>query len=261
MKNSMNQAFCAPSIGRALITGASRRVGRAIAIELARCGMNLELTYRRSRDECEECARLAQESGRSGGFSITTTITQLDLSDLAQVDALGVAIAKRGVDVVVHNASSMDATPLGSMTALDFERLYRVEVVAPMRLTQALAPVLARSALAAKGAVVFLSDAHALGIPRAGFAGYLVAKAAVRALAQQFAVELAPDVRVHCVAPGVVMWPENFPDATKTAILSRTPLARAGTAHEAAQLVRFLALEASYLTGETIRIDGGRSLR
>ncbi len=257
----MNQAVCAPSIGSALITGAARRVGRATAIELARCGMNLELTYRRSRAECEECASLAHESARSGGFAITTNVTQLDLTDLAQVDAFGDVIAARGIDVVVHNASSLDATPLGSMTAQDFERLHRVEVVAPMRLTQALAPTLARSTLAAKGSVVFFSDAHALGIPRAGFAGYLVAKAAVRALAQQFAVELAPDVRVHCVAPGVVVWPEGFPDATKDVILSRTPLARAGTAHEAAQLVRFLALEATYLTGETIRIDGGRSLR
>jgi pteridine reductase len=83
----------------------------------------------------------------------------------------------------------------------------------------------------------------------------------VQTLARQLAVELAPKVRVHCVAPGVVMWPEDFSEEGKRAILERTPLGRAGTPEEVARLVRFLVMEATYLTGSTIAIDGGRALR
>jgi pteridine reductase len=144
--------------------------------------------------------------------------------------------------------------------------MYRAEVVSPALLTQSLRGALSQSRLPAGGAVVFYSDIYALGKPRVSFTPYIVAKAAVRALAEQFTVELAPAVRVHCIAPGVIAWPDDdAPGAVsaeiKQATLARTPLARAGTPEEAAKLVRFLVLEASYLTGVTIRIDGGRALR
>ena len=245
-----------------LITGASRRVGRATALEFARLGCGLVLTYRETQAECEETAELARAAARACGGSITVRCARLDLADLDAVDRFSLEIlAECSIDAIVHNASTYRATPFGTIRASDLEEMHRVEVVGPLLLTQSLRVMLERSSLAGGGAVVFYSDIYALGKPRAGFAAYILAKATVQTLAEQLAVELAPSVRVHCVAPGVVMWPEGFPEETKAAILARTPLGRAGTAEDAAKLVRFLVLEAPFMTGATIRLDGGRSLR
>jgi pteridine reductase len=248
-------------LGRALITGASRRVGRAIAVELAHAGFDLALTYRADRDGCEETARIAVDAARSAGMSVHADVAQLDLNAAAAVERFAQMAAAQPLDALIHNASTYRETPFGAITEADFAEMYRVEVVSPALLTQALAPALRRARLPIGGAVVFFSDIHALGRARPNFTPYLVAKAAVQSLAAQMAVELAPAVRVHCIAPGVIAWPDGFPEDAKPTILSRTPLARAGTPDEAAKLVRFLVLEASYLSGDTIRIDGGRALR
>lgn len=251
--------------GVALVTGASHRVGRAIARELARHGLGVLLTYRTREAECHETARLAIEDARAAGHVVTAAVRQLDLGDAAAVarfaEGVRAGCAGGALDCIVHNASAYEPTPIDTLTAAQVESMHRIEVVSPLVLTQALRAELARSKLDGGGAVVFFSDIHAIGRARPGFTAYLLAKAAVQTLAQQLAVELAPKVRVHCVAPGVIMWPEGFPDETKQAILARTPLGRAGTPEEAAKLVRFLVLEASYMTGETIAIDGGRGLR
>jgi len=251
--------------GVALVTGASHRVGRAIARELARHGLGVLLTYRTREAECHETARLAIEDARAAGHVVTAAVRQLDLGDTAAVarfaEGVRAGCAGGALDCIVHNASAYEPTPIDTLTAAQVESMHRIEVVSPLVLTQALRAELARSKLDGGGAVVFFSDIHAIGRARPGFTAYLLAKAAVQTLAQQLAVELAPKVRVHCVAPGVIMWPEGFPDETKQAILARTPLGRAGTPEEAAKLVRFLVLEASYMTGETIAIDGGRGLR
>jgi pteridine reductase len=264
----MSQAAPLPRapIGRALVTGASRRVGRATAIELARAGLDLALTYRSDESGCRETAALAAAAARESGFAIAPEILHLDLCDIASVERVAAALVPRGVDCIVHNASTYAPTAMGSIRTADFESMYRAEVVSPALLTQSLRGALSQSRLPAGGAVVFYSDIYALGKPRVSFTPYIVAKAAVRALAEQFTVELAPAVRVHCIAPGVIAWPDDdAPGAVsaeiKQATLARTPLARAGTPSEAAKLVRFLVLEASYLTGVTIRIDGGRALR
>lgn len=257
--------------GRALVTGASRRVGRATAVELASAGLGLELTYRTDEAGCAETAALAVAAARAHGWRIEVRTHRLDLSDPSSIDAFARAVTNgrapdAPLDAIVHNASSYAPTEFGAIGAADLESMYRAEVVSPCVLTQALRGALSRSGLPGGAAVVFYSDIYALGKPRAGFTPYLVAKAAVHALAEQLSVELAPAVRVHCVAPGVIAWPADdapgaVSDEVKRATLARTPLARAGTPEEAAKLVRFLVLEASYLTGNTVRIDGGRALR
>lgn len=259
-RESARDSYRAP-LGRALVTGASRRVGRAVAVELARSGLDLALTYRSDREGCEETARRVSDAAREAGYLITPTIAHLDLADISAVVRLQESLAGLDFDAIIHNASVYRATPLEALTSADLEEMYRVEVVAPVLLTKALAGTLGRSSLSGGGSVVFFSDIHALGRARPGFAAYLIAKSAARSAAEVLAVELAPTVRVHCIAPGVVDWPEGFEEAAKAPILARTPLARAGTPDETARLVRFLVLEASYLTGCTIRIDGGRALR
>jgi pteridine reductase len=258
----------------ALITGASHRVGRAISLELARAGFDLVLTYRSRAQECGETARLAKEAAQQAGFAISASTHALDLSDtkaaeeFARSRAAACGMGEGGgggtataIDVLVHNASEYRANTFGATSAQDLEVAHRVEVVSPFLMTQGLREPLSRSTLSGGASVIFFSDTYALGRARAGFTPYMIAKAAVETLARQLAVELAPKVRVHCIAPGVILWPDDFPSAAKDAILARTPLARTGTAEDAARLVRFLALEASFATGETIRIDGGRALR
>jgi pteridine reductase len=251
--------------GTALVTGASHRVGRAIACELARQGFGLLLTYRSRAAGCAETARLAEMEAGAAGHAISVRCDPLDLSDTAAATAFAADIAAaagdRALDAIVHNASAYEPHGFGSISAADLERMHRVEIVSPLLVTQALSPALSRSPRAGGGAVVLFSDVYTIARARPGFTPYMLAKAAVATLARQLAVELAPAVRVHCVAPGVVMWPDGFPDDAKREILARTPLGRAGTPDEAARLVRFLVLEATFSTGETIAIDGGRALR
>ncbi|MFM7259759.1 MAG: SDR family oxidoreductase [bacterium] len=253
--------------GTALVTGASHRVGRAIATELGRAGFGLVLTYRTRAEACAETARLAIEAARASGHTITARTEALDLGDVSAAEAFARRVAAsdgrgaRAIDLVVHNASEYVSAAFGAITRESIEAAQRVEVLSPLLMTQALRGSLAQSRLPGGGAVVFFSDTYALGRARAGFTPYMLAKSTVETLARQLAVEMAPSVRVHCIAPGVILWPEGFADAAKEAILARTPLARAGAAEDAARLVRFLALEAPFMTGETIRLDGGRALR
>lgn len=252
--------------GCALVTGASHRVGRAIAIELAQAGFGLVLTYRTRSSACRETARFCVEAAHARGHQIDASVAALDLSDAVGTERFGRELAARSrasrpIDLVVHNASMYQSAAFGSITLEEFERTQRVEIVSPLLLTQSLREALEASQLAGGASVVFFSDIHALERARPGFTPYLISKSGVATLARQLAVELAPRVRVHCIAPGVILWPDDFPDAAKEAILARTPLGRAGTAEDAAKLVRFLALEAPSMTGETIYLDGGRALR
>jgi pteridine reductase len=253
--------------GTVLVTGAAQRVGRAIALEFARQGFGLVLTYRSRPTECAETVRLAIDAARAAGHAVTAEAVALDLADTAAASRFGELLAERcrghgaALDAIVHNASAYEPTALRGIAADAVESMHRVEVVSPLLITERLTDALAASRLPGGGAVVFFSDVYALDRARAGFTPYMLAKAGVETLARQLAIELAPRVRVHCVAPGVILWPDGFPEETKQAILARTPLGRAGTAEEAARLVRFLVLEASFMTGGTIAIDGGRALR
>lgn len=253
--------------GTALVTGASHRVGRAIAVELARHGFGLVLTYRSRAAECAETARLAIEAGREAGHAVAAAVHALDLGDIGAVEEFAAVLDRASrasgaaLDCIVHNASNYEGGAFKGIAPAAVESMHRVEVVAPLILTERLSGALARSRLAGGGAVVLFSDAYALARARPGVTAYMLAKAGVETLARQLAVELAPRVRVHCVAPGVVLWPDGFPEDAKREILERTPLARAGTADEAARLVRFLVLEATFSTGGTVTIDGGRTLR
>ncbi len=243
----------------ALITGAARRVGRAIALELARTGFDLVLTcHTSSRD-----ARSLDRELRSIGCR--TCWLELDLADLNAVDAAARTLA-RGLprlDALVLNAATYSPTPLASLTPDEILDSYRVNAAAPLLLSARLAPLLAQSLLPSRPSVVALGDMHALGRPRKDHAAYLMSKAALHQMVRSLARELAPAIRVNAIAPGVIAFPDSGPESGGTFqrdYLARVPLARAGTPQDAASLVRWLILDASYVTGEIIRLDGGRWL-
>lgn len=243
----------------AMVTGAARRVGRAVALSLAGAGCDLVATYRTSRAEAES---LTEEAAALG---VSVRLEQVDLNDLEATQRL--ARAQAGdlprLDVLVHNASIYHPSPLEEVSAESALRAYRVNALAPLLLTRDLADLLRASPLPGGGAVVAMCDIHAMGRPRVGFSAYAMSKAALAELVRSLARDLAPRVRVSGVAPGVVAFPEHGYEAderAQQAYLSRVPLQRSGAPEDAAGVVRWLALEARYLTGEIVRLDGGRWL-
>ena len=243
----------------ALITGGAVRVGRAICLELARCGCDILLTYLTRPDAAAEtCSQVAA----LGGHAVRV---RLDLDDLSAVESFAKDIASRSrrLDVLVHNASIYSPTPLATVTPADLLRNYTVNAAAPLLLTRGCATRLAQSTMPGGGAVVAMGDMHATGRPRRDFSAYAMSKAALGEMVRTLAVDLAPKVRVNGVAPGVVAFPDSGFESDsdmQARYLQRVPLKRAGTPEDAANAVRWLALEANYITGEMIRLDGGRWL-
>ncbi len=243
----------------ALITGAARRVGRAIALELARHGFDLILT-------CHTSTRDARTLDRElASLACHTRWLELDLSDLDAVNAAAHTLARglRRLDALVLNASTYAPSPLASLKPNGILDSYRVNAAAPLLLSARLAPLLAKSPLPSRPGIVALGDMHALGRPRKDHTAYLMSKAALHQMVRSLARELAPDIRVNAIAPGVIAFPDSGPESRNSFqrdYLARVPLARAGTPQDAASLVRWLILDASYITGEIIRLDGGRWL-
>jgi pteridine reductase len=157
---------------------------------------------------------------------------------------------------LINNASSFFPTPLGTIDSAAWDDLIGSNLKAPLFLTQAAAPYLK----AAHGAVVNITDIHAER-PLAGYPVYCAAKAGLLGLTRALAVELAPEVRVNAVAPGPILWPEDgaFDGRTRDQIVSHTLLKRSGAPQDIARAVRYLLQDASYVTGQVINVDGGRT--
>jgi len=235
-----------------LITEGAKRVGAAVCRRLHAAGANLMLHYRTSAGE----ARLLQaELNHQRKDSVA--LIQADLLDLAKLPSLidqTVQTFNR-LDAVVNNASSFHPTPVGEITEEDWEDLIGANLRAPLFIAQAAAPALKKT----QGAIVNITDIHAER-PLKNYVVYSVAKAGLVGLTRSLARELAPEVRVNAVAPGPILWPddEEFDELSRQRIISHTPLKREGTPEDIAKAVHFLLAEATYVTGETVNVDGGR---
>lgn len=236
-----------------LITGAARRVGACIARTLHVAGYDVALHCRHSRSELDALiADLEAARPRS------TLALQADLADAARLPELVAATLERlgRLDGLVNNASAFHATPLATVTPADWDELFAANARAPLFLGQAAAPHLA----ARHGAIVNLIDIYAER-PLAGHSVYCMAKAALAMATLALAQELGPDVRVNGVAPGAVLWPEaGKAYAERSELIARTPLQRAGSPADVAGAVLWLLRDAPFVTGQIIRVDGGRSL-
>lgn len=237
----------------ALVTGAARRIGAAIARRLHADGYDLALHYRSSQADMD--ALLGELDAARAGSAIALQ------ADLAAFDRLPELIARAvgrfgRLDALVNNASAFHPTPLGSVTPAHWDELFASNARAPLFLAQAAAPHLK----AARGGIVNIADIHG-ETPLAGHAVYCMAKAALLMLTKSLALELAPDVRVNAIAPGAILWPEHAGDeAAQSSLLARTPVPRLGTAEEIAAAVAWLLRDAGYVTGQTLHVDGGRGL-
>jgi pteridine reductase len=236
-----------------LITGAARRVGAAIARTLHGAGANVIVHYRSS---AAAAASLAQEMKTARAGSACTL--QADLLNVQAIPPLIEAAVKAfgQLDILVNNASTFYPTPMGTITAQEWDDLMGTNVKAPLFLSQAAAPALAQTS----GLILNLVDIHG-SRPLKRFPVYCTAKAALVMLTHSLARELAPRVRVNGIAPGPVMWPETPPDAeTQAKIISQTLLQRQGTPNDVARTALFFACDAPYVTGQILAVDGGRSV-
>jgi pteridine reductase len=237
----------------ALVTGAARRIGAAIAGRLHAEGANVAIHYRQSKAEAGEfCARLNAVRADSA------RLFQADLNVSNELDKLVDSVVEWSghLDVLVNNASSFYPTPLGQITEESWSDLVGSNLKAPLFLSQAAAPHLQTS----HGNIINIVDIHAHR-PLRDHSVYGVAKAGLVMLTRSLAKDLAPDVRVNGVAPGAISWPENgMSDSVKQDILSQVPLQRTGAPEDIAGCVVYLARDAGYVTGQIIAVDGGRSL-
>ena len=236
----------------ALITGAAKRIGAAMATRLHSEGFRVIIHYGHSKDDAHILAQKLNDIRPE-----SATCLQANLCDSEDVKALSEnAVNVWGqLDVLVNNASSFYPTPIGSISEEDWLSLVGSNVKGPLFLSQALAPALRK----AKGCIVNMVDMH-IDRPLPKHSVYLLAKSGLASLTQSLAIDLAPDIRVNGIGPGAILWPEReMEDDEKDKLLSSIPLGELGKPEDIAKTLSFL-ISASYVTGQIIFVDGGRSL-
>jgi pteridine reductase len=241
----------------AFITGAAKRIGAEIARSFHQAGYRVIIHCHRSQHDADALAAELNHIRANSGSVVAADLT--DEHALSELGGKVLSIHQR-LDVLVNNASSFYPTPLASLTQAQWLDLMNSNARAGLFLAQQLAPALKASS----GSIVNLID---INVDRgmADFTAYTMAKAALAAMTKSLARELAPSVRVNAVSPGAILWPEHAQDSTsqdagQAKILAGIPLERLGTPADIAQTVMFLARDARYITGQTIRVDGGRAL-
>ena len=239
-----------------LITGAAKRIGASISRKFHSQGFNVIV---HCNDSLQDAAQLADELNRSESDSALVVPANLarERDVAALVDQARQAFG--GLDVLVNNASTFYPTPLDQVTSSDWDTLVDSNVRGAFFLSQGLASSLREHS----GSIVNLLDIYAEQ-PLKEHPVYSIAKAGLAAMTRSLALELAPQVRVNGVASGAILWPALEKDAnvesTHEKILNSVPLGRIGKPEDIAEAVYFLAVKASYVTGEVIRVDGGRRL-
>lgn len=238
-----------------LVTGGAKRVGAAICRRLHAAGAQLAVHYRSSAQEAQALQNELNDlsPGSAAAFQ----------ADLLEPDALPrlveAVVEKFGrLDALVNNASSFYATPLADIDEQQWHDLLGTNLKAPLFLSQAAAPELRRR----HGAIVNIADIHAER-PMHGHLLYSVAKAGLVALTRALAQELAPQVRVNGISPGVIVWPETaawLDEEQRRKIVAHTLLKREGEPDDIAKAVAFLIQDAPYITGQIIAVDGGRTI-
>lgn len=238
-----------------LITGGAKRVGAAVCRRLHAEGAALMIHYRSSMAEAR-----ALQAELNAIREDSVALAQADLLNMAHLPALVNDTVQRfgRLDVLVNNASSFHATPVGEIDEADWDDLVGTNLKTPLFLSQAAAPHLRR----AEGCIVNIVDIHTER-PLKNYLVYNAAKGGLVALTRSLARELGPEIRVNGIAPGPILWPEDEGWADELArqrIVNTTLLKRTGEPDDVARAARFLVFDAPYVTGQILNVDGGRSV-
>jgi NAD(P)-dependent dehydrogenase (short-subunit alcohol dehydrogenase family) len=242
--------------GRAALITGGKRIGAALARDLAARGADVAVAFNRSRDEAEQLAAEIRASGRR------VFVVQADLTRAEECERLVESAAAHlgRLDILLNLASVYRSVPLEATDAAVWESVIAVDLRAAFLCARAAVPHMRR---AGGGRIVNFSDwVAASGRPRyKGYLPYYVAKRGVIGLTEGLALELAEDqILVNAVAPGPILPPPELADEERLGVERATPLGRWGGEEEIAKAVRFL-IETDFVTGETIRVDGGRHIR
>jgi len=239
----------------ALVTGAAKRIGAALARTLHQEGFSILIHYDTS-DTDAKSLQAELETGRPGSAHCLSA----DLSDFLAVEQFAKeAISVWGhIDVLINNAARFYPTEVGSLTANNWDDLINTNLRAPLFLSQALAETLKHSL----GCILNLVDIYAER-PLKGHPIYSISKAGMAMLTKSLAIELGPEVRVNGIAPGAILWPGQAADINATEkerVLNRVTLKKMGNPQDICQAALFLINQAPYITGQIINVDGGRTL-
>ena len=236
-----------------LITGAAKRIGAAIATVLHGAGANVAIHYFASAEAADAlAARLNTERSDSAHTVHANLRKMADLEPMIKE-----VIAQTGrLNALINNASSFYPTPLGTITEEQWDDLVGSNLKAPLFLCQAALPHLRETS----GVIINIVDVHSQR-PLKNHSVYGAAKAGLGMLTRALAKDLSPEIRVNGISPGAILWPESgMPEQVQDKIIEQIPLKRAGEPEDIAAAVLFLMRDAPYITGQILKVDGGRSI-
>ena len=248
----MTQTNAQPLAGQTvLITGGARRLGAASARALHTAGANVVIHHLTSTQDAATLLSACNAIRPDSAIAV-----QADLLDTARLpDLVAAAIQHFGrLDILINNASTFYATPIGAITTAQFDDLIGTNFRAPLFLAQAAAQELRRR----RGLILNMVDIHGMK-PLKDYPVYSSAKAALIMLTRSLARELAPQVRVNGIAPGPVLWPADVDATMQAQIIDKTLLKRAGEPEDIGKAALYFASLAPYVTGQILAVDGGRS--
>lgn len=235
----------------ALVTGAGIRVGRAIALALAKEGFDIVLHAHRSVESLHEVSTTIEAMGRK------TRMLRANLGSRAERDAWIQRVCSEidTLDVLVNNAAIYESKPFESIDYDDWDTMLGLNLEAPFFVTRGVLPCLRQGE---RPVVINITDSG-LDWPDSHYAHYFAAKAGLAMVTRVLALELAPEIRVNAVAPGTVAVPENFTSEQRAELFRHIPLGEQGAPSDIAQAVIYMVKHGSFVTGQSLAVDGGRS--
>ena len=232
-----------------LITGASRRMGAALALAISAKGAKIGIHYNHSKKEAEAVAKTIE---RTGGIVF---LTQGDISKTKDCKKIVVETAQAlgRLDVLINNAAVFFKTPLLETTEKDWDQTLDANLKGAFFCAQAAAKIMQKNG----GKIINIAD-WASDRPYRNYLPYCISKAGIIALTKGLARALAPNITVNAISPGSVLLPEVFDEAEKNILINKTPLKRIGSKEDIINAVLFLLEGTDFMTGSTIVVDGGR---
>ena len=235
------------------ITGAAKRIGKAIALTFKDLGWNIIIHYNSSKQDADD---LAEEINRDNPNSAKTVQGNLDVKEDIEKILDEIHNFFPSIDLLINNASTFYPTPIEEISEDHWNKLIGSNLKGPLFLIQGLKEKLKAS----KGSIINITDTN-LTKGVANYSIYSAAKAGLEAVTKGLARELAPDIKVNAIAPGAMLEPPDveWTDEQKDIVIQSIPLKRMGSEKDIAEAVKFLA-SSEYITGQIIKVDGGRSL-